>query len=240
MSKTLVIILHYNTTFYTDQLYEMLAPSAGSDYDLSVIDNGSDKGRESKYADYRLDTNVYFGGGLNAAFDLFLESPQYDSLMFLNSDLIVHGESFIKNLRRALPTYDLISPCVYQPEKTQNHWRQMLNWGNQNYRDVKWIDLQSPLFSRKFIDKVRTVDDLLLYGWGIDVLFGILAEQYNMKACVVDSVPVVHLGSATMKEMNIVNKYCRKAEEGQREFFLRNGLMNKAVEFRTWAENYTT
>ena len=39
--KSLVAILHFNTTKYTDALYEMLKPFEENVYDLIVIDNGS-------------------------------------------------------------------------------------------------------------------------------------------------------------------------------------------------------
>jgi cellulose biosynthesis protein BcsQ len=64
MTKSLVAILHYNTPSYTDTLYELLKPYEREDYDLIVIDNGSDLGKSSKYATFRLEENVYFGGGL--------------------------------------------------------------------------------------------------------------------------------------------------------------------------------
>ena len=62
MSKTLVAILHFNSTHYTDTLYEMLKPYEKDDYDLIVIDNGSDLNKTSKYTTHRLEDNVYYGG----------------------------------------------------------------------------------------------------------------------------------------------------------------------------------
>jgi hypothetical protein len=238
MSKTLATILHHNTTEYTDQLFEMLNPYKREDYDLIVIDNGSDEGKKSKYSEFFTDYNVYFGGGLNVAFDYVLDNPQYDSLLFLNSDLIVHGQNFVKTLRGEMGKYDVVSPSIIQPEKTQNHWQQMLNWNAKEIREVKWIDLQAPLFSRRFIEKVQRVDDLLIYGWGIDVLFGLVCEKEGWKTGVCDFVPAVHLGSATLKQMKIVNEYCRKAEEGQWTYFRKENIIKEVTDFRTWAENY--
>lgn len=236
--KTLAVILHHNTFQYTDQLYEMLKPYEKTDYDLFVIDNGSDKGKESKYAEFVLDTNVYFGGGINISFDYVMENPEYDSLLFLNNDLIVHGANFVKALRGELGKYDVVSPSIIQPEKTQNHWQQMLNWGAKDAREVRWIDLQCPLISRRFIEKVKRFDDLLLYGWGIDVLLGVVCENEGWKTAVCDFAPAVHLGSATLKQMKIVNEYCQKAEQGQWEYFRKANITQKVLELRQWAENY--
>lgn len=245
--KTLAVILHHNTPQYTDVLYEMLAPEQESgQYDLVVIDNGSDPGKESKYNTYRLDENVYFGGGMNAAMNLVLEDDNYDSLLFLNSDLIV-GKKFVWTLRQRMlmDALEVSSPCIIQPEKTQNHWQQMLNWGWVKPRSVRWIDLQCPLITKNFIknlDEIKKndnlIDPLLIRGWGIDIWFGILAEKWESKTGVVDCVPAVHLGSATLKALGNTNEYCRLAEEGQFEFFNKNEFMPQVIDMRKWAENY--
>ena len=100
--KTLAIIIHYNTINYTDSLYEMLKPYEKNDYDLIVLDNGSDIGKSSKYSTYRSDINTGYGGGLDLSMKLFLEHDHYDSLAVLNSDIILHGYNCIKTLRENL------------------------------------------------------------------------------------------------------------------------------------------
>jgi len=238
--KTLTIILHYNSIQYTDVLYELLETEQGNDYELIVIDNGSDEGKSSKYSTYRLDQNIYFGGGLNQAFELILLNSEYDSLLFLNSDLIV-GKNFVSSLRNELGKYDVISPSIIQPSKIQNHWRQMLNWGTKETRKVKWIDLQSPMFSRKFIEKVKKFDDLLIYGWGIDVYCGLIAEKNDMKIGVCDFVPAIHIGSATIndnKNKPEIAAYCNNAENFQWQFFQKENIISPITKMRQWAENY--
>jgi len=243
--KTLAVILHYNTPQYTDVLYELLEADRDKfDTDLIVVDNGSDSGKESKYNTYKLDENVFFGGGLNAAMDLMMQNEDYSSLLFLNSDLIV-GKNFISGLRAASFSHDVSSPCIIQPEKTQNHWTQMLPWGSNEIRNVEWIDLQCPLLSRKFIRCLwenRTsenyIDPLLIRGWGIDVYFGILAKKVKMQTGICDNIPAVHLGSMTLKALGNTNEYCRLAEQDMYEFFNKTGLMKEFIDMRNWAENY--
>ena len=87
--KTLVAILQYNTYELTDSLYETLKPYEEDIYDLVVIDNGSQTDKISKYTNYTLEENGYYGGGLNAILGLFLESKQYDSVMVLNNDILL-------------------------------------------------------------------------------------------------------------------------------------------------------
>jgi hypothetical protein len=238
--KTLAVILHYNSCQYTDVLYELLKPEEGEHYDLAVIDNGSDEGKRSKYTTMALERNVYFGGGLNATFEWFLSEPQYDSLLFLNSDLIV-GKNFVKNLRKDLDAFDILSPCIIQPTLIQNHWRQMWSWGEIHTRSVKWIDLQAPMFSRRFIEKFPRFDDLLMYGWGLDVLMGIYCDKENWKIGVCDFVPAIHIGSATIndnKNKADISDYCKNAEVGQWTYFKQCGMIPKVLEMRKWAEEY--
>ena len=40
--KTLAVILHYNTKHFTDRLYRQLKPYENNDYDLIILDNGSE------------------------------------------------------------------------------------------------------------------------------------------------------------------------------------------------------
>ena len=55
MTKSLVAILHYNSTHYTDTLYELMKPYERDNYDLVVIDNGSDPNKTSKYTTYKIE-----------------------------------------------------------------------------------------------------------------------------------------------------------------------------------------
>ena len=241
--KTLACILEYNSPQLTDTLYELLDPYQSDGYDLMVLDNGSDQDKISKYASLRSEQNVYFGGGLNIMFDYMLNNPEYDSLLFLNNDLVTTGQNFVKTLRNEMKDgFEIISPCNIQPEKTQNHWKQMHCWCKQTVREVKWADQQGPLISRKFIEEVKEIDPLLIWGWGIDVLFGIIAEKKGWKTGVVDYAPVIHLGSIAIKSNQQnpeMREYFKNADKFQWEYFQKNGIVDKVLEFKRWAENYS-
>lgn len=260
MAKTLVTILHFNSFKYTDDLYEHLKPCENNDYDLIVVDNGSEtdgfsqpsteKNKSSKYSAYVLDKNYFFGGGIFSTFDLFLQQKEYDSLLFLNSDLIVSECSWIKTLKNELKNgYEIVSPSVdqYDSNKPQCPWKQMWNWCQSEIRPVKWVDLQAPLMSRKFVEhtfenNVTKRNDYPKYGWGLEVLFGIECEQMNWKIGVCDFTPAIHLGSATIednKHLPEINSYCANAEIEQWGYFDRLKLIPKVIEIREWAKNYT-
>ena len=243
MNKSLVAILHFNSTHYTDTLYEMLKPyEENNNYDLVVIDNGSELGKTSKYTTFKLEQNVYYGGGLDVTMDYFLDNPQYDSMILLNSDLIIHGYNFIKSLREELfSEEDLVSVsgCVLQPEKNQCHWKAIHNWGSKTIRYVPWVDYQCSLLKRKFVEEVKGFGSK--FGWVQDVMTGIICEKKGWKIGVCDWLPVIHFGNGSVKENShdpIVSKYNQLAEQEMIQYFQEKGLWNEFLNQRQKAENY--
>jgi hypothetical protein len=233
--KTLAVILHYNTKHLTDILYNQLKPYESKDYDLFILDNGSEIKPDNP--SIRVDQNLMFGGGLNLAFQWVLENPEYDSLLFLNNDLIVHGEGFVKALRQELNTYKIISPSIIQPEENQCYWPTMNNWYSDGIRPVLWVDFQCPLIHRDVIETIKQYDDDLIYGWGNDVYSGYICQQNNWKIGVMDKVTVVHLGSATIKETNS-SSYNILAERGMYDYFTKINSLHILNEYRGIAKNY--
>lgn len=242
MSKSLVAILHYNSIQYTDTLYEILKPYESDIYDLEVIDNGSDLDKTSKYTTLRLDENLYYGGGLDVTMQYFLENMQYDSMLLLNSDLIVHGYNFVQALREELFATDElvgVSACVMQPEKSQCHWKQNHNWNSKHIRYVPWVDFQCILLKRKFVEEVRSFNSK--FGWVQDVMTGIICKNNNWKIGVCDWIPVIHFGNGSVKDNSsnpIISKYNQLAEQEMVEYFQHKNLWNQFVEQRLLAEQY--
>lgn len=242
MTKSLVAILHYNTTSYTDTLYELLKPYERDDYDLIVIDNGSDIGKSSKYSTFRLDENVYFGGGLDVTMNYFIENKQYDSMMLLNSDLVVHGHNFVRSLRKELFSYEdlvLVSGCVLQPEKNQCHWKMIHNWGHNQLRFVPWVDYQCSLLKRRLVEEIKGFGSR--FGWVQDVMTGIVCEDNNWKIAVCDWLPVIHFGNGTVKDNQdkpVISQYNQLAEQEMFSYFKDRGLWERFINLRQKAENY--
>jgi GT2 family glycosyltransferase len=241
-SKSLVVILHYNTVKYTDTIYELLKPHEQNDYDLLVFDNASDESKISKYTTHRIEENCYFGGGYDLVMKYMLENPQYDSMMMMSSDIICHGRSFIKTLRQELFSYEdlmVVSPCITQPEYSQCYWEPMHCWGAKEIRLVPWVDFQCPLLKRELVEKIGSFG--LLYGWGNDVMTGLVCEENNWKIGVCDFVTAIHLGNATVKEHSqdpIISQYNQLAEKEMFDYFNKKGLFNKLMRMREFAKNY--
>jgi hypothetical protein len=74
--------------------------------ELMVIDNGSSV-VNAKSTTHVLDTNVFFGGGLNAAVEYFLQT-NHEYMYFLNNDLVFHGPSFLTtSLKEARESHEI-------------------------------------------------------------------------------------------------------------------------------------
>lgn len=244
MTKTLALILNHNTPELTDVLYENLKHHQNEQYDLAILDNGSSDIGTSKYTSYKIQENVYYGGGLNAAMAIMLNDELYDSLLFLNSDLIIHGYNFVKTLRREMfnGDYKIVSPAIIQPETEQCFWKNIHNWGSNKIRDVSWVDFQSPLIHIDLIKKINQFDDDLIFGWGNDVYAGMVCNDNNWKIGVVDYCTIVHLNSYTIKKHAddpIIKNYNRYAESNMFSFFKKINRFDEFIKMRDDARNYS-
>jgi GT2 family glycosyltransferase len=197
MTKTLAIILNHNLPEYTNWLYNSLKKFQDETYELLVMDNGSKPELTPKYAHIKLEKNLFWGGALNEAFNLVLQNKDYDSLLFLNNDLELTPNIFIRKLRRELFSNDfaIVSPCIAGKPQP---WRQMMNWGCKKPRIVKWIDNQAPLFHRKIIEAIGQFAPELYIGWGQDMLCYDISRDHGWKIAVLDNLCILHYGKQTM------------------------------------------
>jgi len=242
MSKTLAVIYNHNLPEMTDKLWEELKPYERDDYDLILIDNGSTDEGKSKYTTHETGQNTYFGGALNIALDFFTMSGTYDSLLSLNNDLVLQGDNFVKTLREEMFNNDfkIVSPCVLQVEN-QCKWKYMHCWNSDTIREVKWVDFQAPLMHKDFINHIKQFPDELIYGWGQDVLSGIICEENDWKVGVVDRCPMIHHSAHTYKSGKSdldLETYCRNAEQGMFGYMQSRGLKTKFMNFRELSAGY--
>lgn len=237
--KSLVAILHHNTIQYTDALYEMLKPYERDDYDLVVIDNGSVEGKTSKYTTYRSEENVFYGGGLDMTMQLFKENPQYDSMVLLNSDLIIHGYNFFKTMRELLfsqPDVMLVSPCVIQPTPQQCFWKQMHCWNADDLRVVPFVDFQCAMMKRELVEKIGSFGSR--YGWVQDLMTGIICEDNKWKIAVCDWLPIIHIGNGTVKDNPNLSNYNILAQQEMDQYFIDKNLTNRVNELKMKSIGY--
>lgn len=250
MKKTLVTILNHNLLHYTDCLYGSLKPyESQGNYDLIVIDNGSSLEQCSKYTKIQSRENAYFGGGLQCAVQYVLETDNYDSLLFLNNDLTLCGNNFVKTLRDEMLSgnYGIVSPCFLnidpEPDR-QCYWKTMRPHYTGKTRKVPFVDLQGPMIRRDVLEKYatyKTMPDLMI-GFGCDALLSIICNTSSISMGVLDQVCMVHHNSLTVRSgatKMTMQEYCSRAEDGQRRFFANNNLIEQFNHVRALGSNYS-
>ncbi len=239
--KTLVLILHYNTLDLTNSLYESLDSFQENLYDLFILNNGSDQNHKSEYSSLYTNKNLYFGGGLNWAFDYVLKNPKYDSLLFLNSDLILEGKNFVKTLRKEMfdKNFKILSSSILVEAGTPGcKWQQMSNWKSNDTRQVEWVDFQCPMFHIDFISYIKSFDDDLIYGWGQDSYSGFVCKNKKWKIGVTDKIGVEHLDSVTEKKTKGKSKLAKLQSDGHIRFLKKNDLVEVDTKLRKNAKRY--
>lgn len=237
----LIATLNHNLPDLTDNLINQLKRDPLFDQcELMVIDNGSTEPL-AKYTTHRLEENIFFGGGLNAAIEYFL-STNHDYLYFLNNDLIFHGPSFLTTSLQEAKKSDaaVYSPSIINASIDQCYWKQMWNWG-KGLREVKWIDFQCPLLRRDILEIIKQYPEELIYGWGNDLYTGCITEQISLKTIVSDTNTICHLNSQTFKQNKInigVQEFCQKAEKKMFDYFLSSEMNLTYWNLRKYGENY--
>lgn len=247
--KTLAFILNYNTPELTDKLFESLEPYVGDVCDLFVLDNGSDINLRSKHTTIFIEENCYWGGGLNYAFQYMLSHKEYDSLLFLNSDINLDGNNFVETLRSDMfeGGYAIISPSVTDlnapsEKKSVRHsnavFRQMANWYTNGCREVKMLDLQCPMFHRKIIEHIKKFDELLKYGWGVGFVCATVCEQLGLKSGVDDRLHIEHIGQASWEDGAMPPSFMSSAMKRYKLFLRRHGMVTLKRKYDKYLRRY--
>lgn len=237
----LIATLNHNLPDLTDNLINQLQRDPlFKECELMVIDNGSTE-TLAKSTTHRLEENIFFGGGINAAVEYFL-STDHDYLYFLNNDLIFHGPAFLSTSLTEAKNSDaaVYSPSIINASIDQCHWKQMWNWG-KGLREVRWIDFQAPLLRRDILEKIQRYPDELIYGWGIDFYSGCIAEEYGLKTIVSDNNTITHMNSLTFKQNKVnigVNEFCQRADLNMNSYFLNSKFNSLYIGMRLYGENY--
>jgi GT2 family glycosyltransferase len=237
----LIVTLNHNLPDWTDSLVNQLKKDPMfKECELMVIDNGSSEPK-AKSTTHELETNVFFGGGINAAVDYFL-TTNHEYMYFLNNDLVFHGPSFLTtSLKEAKESNaSIYSPTIINASMEQCHWKQMWNWG-KGLREVRWIDFQAPLFRRDILEKIQQFPEELIYGWGTDFFGGCVAETNGLKIVVSDNNTITHMNSLTFKENKVnigVNEFCQRAEQSMYNYFRNSEYSSLYFDLRTYGEQY--
>lgn len=245
--SVLIATMNVNQPELTNNLIDQVRKDTSVDMEIMVLENGATD--RSKYSTHISEKNYFFGGGLNLIFDYYLNETQHDWLFVLNNDLIIHGENFVSTMIQEAEQNDVcqLSPAIVNASIDQCFWRQMHNWMSGKTRLVEWIDFQAPLLRRDICTIVKEFPLELIYGWGNDILTGMIAHEHNLKVGVTDRVCITHLNSQTINkgvtdlDGNLLtnSEYCRRAEGGMMEYMQKTKRWDMFQNFRYNAATYS-
>lgn len=243
----LIATMNVNQPALTNNLVEQIQKDTSVEMEIMVLENGATE--RSKYSTHISEKNYFFGGGLNLIFDYYLKETQHDWLFVLNNDLIIHGEHFVSAMIQEAIDNDVcqLSPAIINASVEQCFWRQMHNWMSGKTRLIEWIDFQAPLLRRDICEIVKEYPMELIYGWGNDILTGMIAHENKLKVGVTDRVCITHLNSQTINK-GVVDlegnpmtnsEYCRRAEGGMMEYMQKTGRWSMFQQFRYNSATYS-
>lgn len=247
MTSILVATINVNQPALTNNIVEQIRKDTKYETEIMVLENGATE--LSSYSTHVSDVNYFYGGGLNLILDYYLNDTSHDWLMVLNNDLIFHGENFVSTMVDQATKFNMaqLSPAVINTSIEQCHWKQMHNWMTGTTRKVDWVDFQSPLLRRDLCASINQYPLELIYGWGNDILTGMIALEMGLNTGVTDRVCINHLNSQSINkgvidlEGNLIDsrEYCRRAESGMMNYMQQTPeRWNMFTQFRNSAATY--
>lgn len=211
MSSTAILITNYNMPERTDALCEHIEDNVRCDYDLFVVDNGSDIMPPSRFTTEWLEKNVQTTGGwLEALKCADAVGREYSYYWFL-----ITSAEFMP------ASGDVLSPMVDfmddDPEAVGVHpalsrdsvtaWTQLWARPSGGFRRTWMIDNIASLYRADWFNEIGRFDPALKYGWGIDLetSWRARAEGRSLWVCDVVRMRKVNNIGYTMGRMNMTS-----------------------------------
>jgi len=138
---------------------------------------------------------------------LYENIKDYDQIIIFDDDAII-TDGNIDILINLMIKYNLeiISPSHDHKGKI-SHAIQKHQIGNHIYRQVNFVEMNFPIFSKSMLEKFMSVYDGNMVGWGIDYIYSNLATNIG----IVDDV-IVYNPLNSVKIENLLDQNSRKKQ----------------------------
>ena len=223
MSKTLVIIPHYNKLALLKECIYHLECDESTNFDIMVVDNGSTDGsgeyifnktnEDSRFHSILLNENTGFARAVNKGLQYSIDN-KYDYSILLNNDAYVEKD-FVKNLiiaiKRSNKVFAVSSLMLsyYDKEKIDSvgDYYNIFGWSfqghlNENFEDVENDEKPfsacagAAIYNNSILEKIGLFDEkFFAYLEDIDISYRAKLMGYEILTCK-DAI-CYHLGSAT-------------------------------------------
>lgn len=192
-----IVIVNYNMPERADALAEYIRAHCGSqDYELILVDNGSDLQPPAKATTLRLTNNVQTTNGWLMGLHYADALAAVRGTKFFAYWFLITSAEFVGDADPLAPMLDLLrrdpSAVGVHPAVDADviAWKHLLPRGNGIPRKAWMIDNIASLYRADWFDGIGRFDPALTYAWGIDLEAGYLARKQGRTLWVDERVTV--------------------------------------------------
>jgi len=218
--KIAILVVSHNYPELTDSLCESIkSRTKGVDYDLHVIETGSDRAKCSKHMTLWVNEGVRMTRGFNllkvyADFTASCKGYKYDAYhLFVNDAKFIDDKDMTTILYEEMiqhPDCGQINP--YQENMHAPHLRQN-KVNDSGCRKESFAEIIAPMISAEAWKKIPgLLDSRFFYGWGLDYDIPTQLHANGYRLYVSDSVGVHHQAFTSYREKE---KTGEKMDTGQ-------------------------
>jgi len=178
MSKVCVLVVSHNYPEITDRLCDKIVETTKNvDYDLHVIETGSDLAKLSKHTTLWVKDGCRMTRGFNLlknyadAVNKYKNNEPYEAYMlFVNDAVYIDSKDLISSLYYSMKS---LSDCgqihPYQSNVTSLH-KKLGKMTENSVRKESFAEIVCPMISAKAWDTcgIDLLDNRFFYGWGLD------------------------------------------------------------------------
>ena len=220
MSRIAILVVSHNNPELTDSLCEgIIERTKGVEYDLHVIETGSNLKKVSKYMTLWVNEGVRMTRGFNllkyyADFTASQKGYSYDAYhLFVNDAKFIDNQDMTTILWEQMKNiYDCGQINPYQVNMGQPHIRQN-RMAISGARKESFAEIICPMIRAEVWNSMPDLlDNRFLYGWGCDYSIPHELHQTIWRLYISDSVGVFHQAFTSYREKE---KTEEKMEVGQ-------------------------
>ena len=234
MNKIAILIVSHNNPELTNSLCkDIIKRTKGVEYDLHVIETGSNLLKVSKYMTLWVNEGVRMTRGFNllkqyADFTAKQKGYSYDAYhLFVNDAKFIDDKDMttvLWNQMSSLSDCGQINP--YQSNMTAPHLVQ--NKINESgARKESFSEIICPLIRAEIWNKIpELLDDVFFYGWGLDYDIPHKLHTHGSRLYISDEVGVFHQAFTSYRDSKIteeklnVHEFMNKARDNMNDGFV--------------------
>jgi GT2 family glycosyltransferase len=142
-------------------------------------------------ASFIIDSNKYktqFTDSFNLALEAFMQS-KFSHVMICNNDIDLDYNRLIQLDDLVKGRKGIFSPVVNSP-----HNAVMSKTGDDQMRQVPWVEFVCPIIHRDVIEVIGLLDNKMPRGWGVELDYCYRAKQAGFNTYLIQDVSVHHYG----------------------------------------------